>query len=158
METIAQTSLTGNWNFSKMLLKDSVLFNVTDKIRMKNFFLDMTDSSMKEDVNDAEPISQTIDSMVNLISNSFFKINADSTFEISNIELLIPSIPGYTMSDTVIIGKWNFIKGEQILSLHTMIPYVYKFKVIKLNLNTLTVAPFIDEEQPQAFQFEFVRQ
>jgi hypothetical protein len=141
-----------------MLLKDSVLFSVTDKIRMKNFFLDMTDSSMKEDASDAEPISQTIDSMVNLISNSFFKINTDSTFEISNIELLIPSIPGYTISDNIIVGKWTFSEQKQILSLHTMIPYVYKFKVVKQSLNILKVAPFIDEEQPQAFQFEFVRQ
>jgi hypothetical protein len=141
-----------------MLLKDSVLFSVTDKIRMKNFFLDMTDSSMKEDVSDAEPISQTVDSMVNLISSSYFRINADSTFEISNIELLIPSIPGYTISDNIITGKWTFSEQEQILSLHTMLPYVYKFKVIKQNLNILKVARFIDEEQLQAFQFEFMRQ
>ena len=118
----------------------------------------MTDSGMKKDVSDAEPISQTIDSMVNLISNSYLKINADSTFEISNIELLIPSIPGYTISDNIIIGKWTFSEQEQILSLQTMLPYVYKFKIIKQNLNTLKVATFIDEEQPQTFQFGFVRQ
>ena len=156
--SFGQNALIGKWTFSKMIAKDSTIFDLSDTVKTRAFFT----QTIRSDLNDIADTSfelntKLIDSTINQMASSFLRLNANKTFEITNIEILVPSIPGNHFTEKIIKGTWTFDEAKKILSLKTQQPFVYKYKVAKVDKLTLVAGLTFDESQQDEIQAVFKR-
>jgi hypothetical protein len=153
-----QKQLTGTWRFSKVSSKDSTIVDVkeSDKLRVfliKNANIDFS----KLPTNLIDTLNRYINKELYLVETSFLNLKKDSTFEISENEILIPkAIPGI-VTESIISGTWKYNIEKQILTFQTFTGFRFLYKIVSLENGLLLTGIIHAEDQQPKFITTFTR-
>lgn len=156
--SLSQSSLIGTWTFNKISSKDSVILNISEKGRLRDFIIKQKKIDFsKIPPSLADTVNRIIDRQVILLCTSFIKFNSDSTFEITMNEILIPrAIPGI-VKDSTIKGIWHYEKHTQVVTFKTKNNFRFLYKIIKVGKEKLRVGIINNENQLPRFISDFIR-
>jgi len=137
-----KAEITGNWSISKYQFYDSTniegsSFNLDDEASIRNFLLNSISN---------KPNQQQQDSMIVLLKKNALVLNADSTFNLKGLGLILPTdSPGYKF-DSLVSGKWQY--ADKRLSLISPPEHTHHFSVIELTAKKLVIELLDGHDRP----------
>lgn len=155
---LSQDSLSGTWYFDKISSKDSIIIDVSQRSRLRDFVIKTRKIDLNRiPLNLLDTVNRIIDKDLDLIANSFIKLKPNNRFEIVWNEILIPKATPGIVIDSILHGRWKYNPYSQIVTFQMPDGFQFLYKIISVGKRKLLAGIIHSENQNPQFISAFIR-